>query len=173
MRYEHYRLGKMISTPEEFDIAVKAPKESFGQASRSATAPAKMEEILSKIREANATGAPTAELRKQLHSAIAEFRGTPTPQAMVGKRLIKPAPPPKALVITARRAQPEGGERVEVVPQGAPNTPAGTVRVTPVEPTASPSRIADLVRQIRIAEVQGKPTEQLRRQLDDAMNALK
>jgi hypothetical protein len=47
------------------------------------------------------------------------------------------------------------------------------VRVTPVEPAASPSRIADLVRQIRIAEVQGKPTEQLRRQLDDAMNALK
>jgi hypothetical protein len=135
-----------------------------------------MEEILSKIREANATGAPTADLRKQLHSAIAEFRGTPTPQAMVGKRLIKPTPPPKALVITARRAQPEGGERVEVVPQGAPsspNTPAGTVRVTPVEPAASPSRIADLVRQIRIAEVQGKPTEQLRRQLDDAMNALK
>ena len=40
-------------------------------------------------------------------------------------------------------------------------------------PAASPSRIADLVRQIRIAEVQGKPTEQLRRQLDDAMNALK
>ena len=176
MRYDHYRLGKMISTPEEFDIAVKAPKESFGQASRSATAPAKMEEILSKIREANATGAPTADLRKQLHSAIAEFRGTPTPQAMVGKRLIKPTPPPKALVITARRAQPEGGERVEVVPQGvpsSPNTPAGTVRVTPVEPAASPSRIADLVRQIRIAEVQGKPTEQLRRQLDDAMNALK
>ena len=76
-------------------------------------------------------------------------------------------------MITARRAQPEGGERVEIVPQGAPNTPAGTVKVTPTEPAASPSRIADLVRQIRIAEVQGKPTEQLRRQLDDAMNALK
>ena len=173
MRYDHYRLGKMISTPEEFEIAVKAPKESFGQASRSTAAPAKVEEILRQIREANATGAETTELRKQLHTAIAEFRGAPTPQAMVGKRLIKPPPPPKALVITANRSQPAGGERVEVVPQG-------TVRVTPTGGAASaagtsntPSRIADLVRQIRVAEAQGLPTEQLRRQLDDAMEKMK
>lgn len=173
MRYDHFRLGKMISTPEEFDIAVKAPKESFGQANRSATAPARVEDILRQIREANAAGEPTTDLRKQLHSAIAEFRGTPTPQALVGKRVIKPPLPPRAVVITAKRAQPTGGERVEIIPQGAATVPAGTVRVTPVEPATSPSRIADLVRQIRIAEVQGKPTEPLRRQLDDAMNALK
>jgi hypothetical protein len=30
MRYDHYQLGKMISTAEEFAVAVKAPKESFG-----------------------------------------------------------------------------------------------------------------------------------------------
>jgi hypothetical protein len=47
------------------------------------------------------------------------------------------------------------------------------VRVTPTQPSASPSRIADLVRQIRVAEAQGLPTEQLRRQLDEAMSALK
>lgn len=173
MRYDHYRLGKMISSPEEFDIAVKAPKESFGDASRSATAPAKVEDILRQIREANAVGAPTTELRKQLHGAIAEFRGPVKPQAMMGGRMIKPTPPPRALVITAKRAQPQGGERVEVVPGKTAAVPAGGVRVTPTEPAASPSRIADLVRQIRIAEAQGQPTDQLRRQLDDAMNKLK
>lgn len=36
MRYDRLRLAKMISSPEEFAIAVKAPKESFGEATRSA-----------------------------------------------------------------------------------------------------------------------------------------
>ncbi|MFA7291431.1 MAG: ankyrin repeat domain-containing protein [Rhodocyclaceae bacterium] len=173
MRYDHYRLGKMISTPEEFDIAVKAPKESFGEASRSAAAPAKVDDILRQIREANAVGAPTTDLRKQLHGAIAEFRGPVKPQAMLGGRMIKPTPPPRALVITAKRAQPQGGERVEIVAGQATPVPAGGVRVTPTQPASSPSRIADLVRQIRVAEAQGLPTDQLRRQLDDAMKKLK
>ena len=172
MRYDHYRLGKMISTPEEFDIAVKAPKESFGEASRSAAAPVKVEEILRQIREANAAGAQTTELRKQLHTAIAEFRGPVKPQAMMGGRMIKPTPPPRGLMITAKRAQPASGERVEIVP-GDAAVPPGGVRVTPVQQASSPSRIADLVRQIRVAEMQGQPTEQLRRQLDEAMGKLK
>jgi hypothetical protein len=174
MRYEHFRLGKMISTPEEFNIAVKAPRESFGEASRSAVAPAKVDDILRQIREANAVGAPTTELRKQLHTAIAEFRGPPKPQGLAGARMIKPTPPPRAMVITAKRAQPGAGERVEMVPSAGGNPPAGSVRVTPVDQAASsPSRIADLLKQIRIAEAQGQPTDQLRRQLDDAMKKLK
>lgn len=172
MRYDHYRLGKMISTPEEFDIAVKAPKESFGEASRSAAAPAKVEDILRQIREANATGAQTTELRKQLHTAIAEFRGPVKPQGMMKGRMIKPTPPPRGLMITAKRAQPASGERVEIVP-GDAAVPPGGVRVTPVQQASSPSRIADLVRQIRVAEMQGQPTDQLRRQLDEAMGKLK
>lgn len=173
MRYDHYRLGKMISTPEEFEIAVKAPKESFGEASRSAMAPARVEEILKQIRQANADGRETVELRKQLHMAIAEFRGTVKPLGMVGAKVIKPAPPPKALVITAKRKQPEGGERVEVVPGGSAQVPPGTVRVTPSEPPVSASRVADLLRQIRVAEAQGRPTDALRRQLDDALQQMK
>ena len=175
MRYDHYRLGKMISTPEEFDIAVKAPKESYGEASRSAATPARIDDILRQIREANAEGRETSELRKQLHGAIAEYRGPPKPLGLAGPKVIKPAPPPRALVITAKRQNPAGGERVEVVPGGAPQVPPGTVRVTPTQPDAgsSPSRIADLVRQIRVAEAQGRPTDALRRQLDDAMQKLK
>ena len=172
MRYDHYRLGKMISSPEEFEIAVKAPKESFGEPSRSAAAPSRIEEILQQIREANAEGRETSELRRQLHSAITEFRGPPKPIGLAGPKLIKPVAPPKALVVTAKRQQPQGGERVEVV-SGEPALPPGSVRVTPTTPASSPSRVADLVRQIRVAEAQGSPTEALRRQLDEAVNALK
>ena len=170
MRYDHYRLGKMISSPEEFEIAVKAPKESFGEPVRSVAAPSRIEDLLRQIREANAEGRETSELRRQLHAAIVEFRGPPKPLGLAGPKVIKPAPPPKALVITAKRQQPRGGERVEVVP-GAP-APNGSVQVTPSQPTASPSRVADLVRQIRVAEAQGLPTDALRRQLDDAVRAL-
>lgn len=165
MRYEHYRLGKLVASTEEFETAAKAPKESFGEPARSVAAPSKIENALRRIREADATGAETGELRKELHAAIAEFRGTPTPQALIGPKLIKPTPPPRALMITARRAQPQGGERVEVVP--------GTVRVTPTQPAVTPSRIADIVRRIRVAEAQGLPTEALRRELDEAMAKLK
>lgn len=172
MRYDHYRVGKMIASPEEFEIAVKAPKESFGEASRSAAAPSQIEDLLRQIREANATGAETAELRRKLHSAIAEFRGPPKPMGLAGPKVIKATPPPKALVITAKRAQPKGGERVEVVPGGAGKVAPGTVRVTPTQPAVSPSRIADLLRQIRVAEAQGQPTEALRRELDEAMAKL-
>ncbi|MBK9446985.1 MAG: ankyrin repeat domain-containing protein [Betaproteobacteria bacterium] len=137
MRYDHYRLGKMISTPEEFDIAVKAPKESFGEASRSAAAPAKVEDILRQIREANATGAQTTELRKQLHTAIAEFRGPVKPQGMMKGRMIKPTPPPRGLMITAKRAQPASGERVEIVPgrrRSAAGRCAGNARAAGQQP---------------------------------------
>lgn len=167
MRYDHIKLGRMISTPEEFEIAAKAPKESFGDASRSVAAPTRIDDIMRQIREANAAGRETSELRKQLHSAIAEFRGPAKPQQLSKSRYIKPAPPPKGIVITARRAQPTGGEKVELV--------RGTVRVTPTtpNPVTTPSRIADLLRQIRVAEAQGQPTDGLRRQLDEAMQHLK
>ena len=74
MRYDHYQLGKMISSPEEFAIAVKAPKETFGVASRSASAPSEIEELLRKIREAEAEGRPSEELHQQLMAAVNAFR---------------------------------------------------------------------------------------------------
>jgi len=173
MRYDHYRIGKMISTPEEFEIAVKAPKEKFGEPSRSVVAPSRITQILQQIREAGANGADAADLRRQLHAAIAEFRGAPKPQALIGPKTIRPQRPPRALVITARRAQPKGGERVEVVAGDAAGLPAGSVRVTPTAQQVSPSQIADLVRRIRVAEAQGAPSDALRRELDAAMAKLK
>lgn len=187
MRYDHYRLGKMISSPEEFAIAVKAPKESFGEATRSAAAPSAIEDLLRQIREAEAAGQPADALRKQLFAAVETFRRSGTPSAQNARR---PAPrpyQPKSIVITARRGQP-GAERAEVVvdgqvqpsagkaaPTSSANSPANppAIRITPAGAPATPAQIADLVRRIRVAEAQGLPTEALRRQLDEAMNQLR
>lgn len=179
MRYDHYRLGKMISSPEEFDIAVKAPKESFGVASRSAPASAEIEELLRKIREAEAEGRPSEELHKQLRDAVNAFRRS----AMTQKAARRPMPlpyQPKSLVITAKRGRP-GAERAQVLVDGksasfsaasVANTKAASIKVTPVDQQATQSRVADLMRQIRLAEADGQSTERLREQLAEALGSL-
>lgn len=176
MRYEHYRLGRLLSTPEEFEAAAKAPKSDFGEAARSVAAPSQIDEALRGIREAEASGADSSEQRKRLHAAIAEFRGTPKPMGLIGPKVIKATPPPKALRITARRAQPQGGERVEMVTEttgagaAAKSSNPGNVAKPPA---VTPGQVADIVRRIRIAEAEGRPSEVLRRELDEAMKQLK
>lgn len=180
MRYDHYRVGKMISSPEDFAIAVKAPKETFGEASRSAAAPSKIEDLLRQIKEAEAEGRPSAELHKQLLDAVNAFRR----EAMAQKNSRRPMPlpyQPKSIVITAKRSQPNM-ERVQVVVDGKPvalpaasslaSKPA-TIAVTPVDQRAIQARIADLMRRIRLEEAQGHPADDLRQQLSDAVNSLK
>ena len=182
MRYDHYRLGKMISTPEEFAIAVKAPKEHFGEASRSVAAPSEIEEILRQLRVAEAEGKPTEALRKQLMTAVEAVRRSSTPSPQSARR---PAPlpyQPKSIVITARRGQ-AGAERAEVMVDGkrqpAPNASTSgkpIIQVTPVKAAgvvASPAQIAELLRQIRLAEAQGAPSGDLKQQLYDAVESLK
>lgn len=178
MRYDHYRLGKMISTPEEFAIAVKAPKENFGEASRSAAAPSQIDEILRQMRVADAEGRSTEALRKQLFAAVEAAKRGAAPSAQDARR---PAPrpyQPKSLVITARRGQP-GAERAEVTVDGklqARPPAAPSIKITPAQtgPAAvSPAQLAELSRQIRLAEAQGLPTAELRQQLYDAVERLK
>lgn len=179
MRYDHYRLGKMISTPEEFAIAVKAPKESYGDASRSAAAPTEIEEILRQLRVAEAEGRPTEALRAQLLSAVEAVKRSSMPSPQYARR---PAPrpyQPKSIVITARRGQP-GAERAEVMVDGklqpSPATTAAgrqKIQITPVRPVVAPGRIAELVRLIRLAEAQGRPYGELSRELYEAVESLK
>lgn len=179
MRYDHYRLGKMISTPEEFAIAVKAPKETFGEASRSASAPSEIEEILRQMRVAEAEGRSTEALRKQLMAAVEAIKRTGSPAAQAARR---PAPrpyQPKSIVITARRGQP-GAERAEVMIDGKlqakPATNSSgkpTIQISPAKPPVPPGRIAELVRQIRLAEAQGRPFDDLRLELYEAVESLK
>jgi len=175
MRYDHFRLGKMISSPEEFAVAVKAPKETFGEPSRALAAPSQIEEILRQIRQAEAEGRPTEELRKQLFATVESYRRSATPSPQNARR---PAPrpyQPKSLVITARRGKP-GAERAEMVVDGKPGVkpaaPAG-IQNAPAKAAASPAQVADLLRQIRLAEAQGRPADDLKLQLYDLVEGLK
>lgn len=183
MRYEHFRLGKMISSPEEFAIAVKAPKESFGTASRSASAPTQIEELLRQIREAEAEGRPSEALHNQLRLAVNTFRR----EAVAQRHARRPMPlpyQPKSIVITAKRGRP-GAESAQVMvnskPAGATSTSniskqaakPPSIVVTPVNQRAKQARVAELMRQIRLSEAQGRPADHLRQQLDEAVESLK
>lgn len=166
MRYDHYRLGKTISTAEEFAVAVKAPKESFGEASRSTGAPSAIEDILQKMRNSGADSREVDELRKQLFAAVASFKREATPSAQNARR---PAPrpyQPGSLVITAKRGSP-GAERAEVVVVNKPAAKADNKAAA-----VSPAQVSELVRRIRLAEAQGQPTDDLRQQLQRAVDKL-
>ncbi|MDR3298526.1 MAG: ankyrin repeat domain-containing protein [Candidatus Accumulibacter sp.] len=183
MRYDHYRMGKMISSPEEFDLAVKAPKEDFGVPSRSASVPSEIEDLLEKIRAADAAGQSSEPLQALLRQRIAEIRA----QAVVQRTARRAAPlpyRPNAIMVTARRNQ-FGGERAQmtaktraanpknkpaVVKKSAPPPQAKTARNSR---SAIQARIAELMRQIRLTEAQGRPAQTLRQELYEAVEAQK
>jgi len=176
MRYDHYRLGKMISSPEEFAIAVKAPKEDFGEPVKSAAAPSEIEVLLQKIREAEAEGAPSEHLHVELRRVVEDIRA----KALARRAARRPAPLPyqgKSVVITAKRNQ-FGGERAQITasrPSGNVAKPANAKKgeSVSVDRLAIQARIADLMRQIRLAEAQGRPAEALRQELYEAVEAQK
>ena len=178
MRYDHYRLGKLISSAEEFAVAVKAPPVTFGEVRRSAPAPSEIEELLRKIREAEATGQPSEELHKQLLAAVNAFKSTAVQTTLVkSPNRAMPLPyQPKSIVITARRGRP-GAERAQVItsakPAGNAATKAGSISITPVDQHAQQARIAELMRQIRLSEAEGQTATSLRLELFEAVEALK
>ncbi|MDR0439846.1 MAG: ankyrin repeat domain-containing protein [Candidatus Accumulibacter sp.] len=182
VRYDHYRVGKLIASPEEFDIAVKAPREDPGLFSRSISAPGEIDTLLSKVREAEATGQSSEQLQTRLRQRIEEIRK----QAVANQREVKRPPViyrPGSIVITARRNQ-FGGERVQLT---AKNRPAGKSASVPAKKdgktvtASSPpdkrqtiqARIAELMRQIRLTEAQGRPTQALWDELHEAVEAQK
>jgi len=182
MRYDHYRLGKMISSPEEFEIAVKAPKEDFGVPARSASAPSEIEELLKKIREAEAEGLPSEHLHAQLRERVAAIRSQAFAKRDARRATAMP-PPPKSIVITAKRNQ-FGGERAQVTatrPTGKSSPPSAAknaqgipaAKAAAVDRQMQQARIAELMRQIRIEEAQGRPSDELRQQLYEAVEAQK
>jgi hypothetical protein len=183
MRYDHYRVGKMISSPEEFEIAVKAPREDFGVPSRSASAPSEIEELLEKIREAEAAGLPSEQLRAQFRQRVSEMQA----QSIARRQARRPVPlpyQPKSMVITAKRNQ-FGGERAQITanvrsarkPEASVPVKKGktmsVTKVTPADRNPIQARIAELMRQIRLAEAQGRPAEALRQELYEAVEAQK
>ncbi|MBI4755979.1 MAG: ankyrin repeat domain-containing protein [Betaproteobacteria bacterium] len=142
MRYGHLRIARLVTPPEGFARAVQAPPQSFGTPSRSQPAGPQMEDILRRIRIAEAQGRPVDDLRRELFEAVADFRKGSTSIAVTAPARGKRAPP-KALVITARRQQ-AGRERAELVYDGTAAPPQGAQGPLPTE-------VPEIVRQIRQA----------------------
>jgi hypothetical protein len=161
MRYGQLRIAKLVVPPEEFAQAVQAPPESFGEPTRSEPAPPELTEILHQLRLAQAESRPVEELRKALFDAVARIKAENPPVAVSGKAAGKTGAP-KALVITAKR-KASGRERAELVyDQAKADAPPRT---------HSPD-VADILHQLRRAQAEGQPVDELRAALLEAVERL-
>ncbi|HEY6896193.1 MAG TPA: ankyrin repeat domain-containing protein [Rhodocyclaceae bacterium] len=168
MRQGNLKIAKLVSSPNQFAKAVKAPPESFGTAMRSVPPPAGISEILRQIRLAEAQGLPTEELRARFHAAVDAYkRNEPPPRA---KALVVQPRVPKGLVITAQRQG--SGERAEVV-YGDAAKPATSPAVAAAAAGAVAEDPMELLRQLRLADAAGKPTTELRKRFLEAVRRYK
>ena len=149
-------------------------------------APTEIEELLRKIREAESEGRPSEDLHKQLLAAVNAFRRNAMAIRNANSRQAMPLPyQPKSIVITAKRGNP-AGERGQVVAgrkaQNQGNTQAKnqagkklpSITITRVnEQHLVQSQIAETMRQIRLAEAQGQPVDDLRRKLAELVDSMK
>ncbi len=155
LRYDHYNLGKLVATQEEFDAAIKLPKENYGNAQRSFSPPAKLEGLLRDLFEAEALGNPTTELKKKLQQEINGANFTSGRVVQSAKEARRPAPvpyQPRSMVITAKRGNPSQ-ERAVIVTK-------------PTNSAEKQAKIGALMRQIRSEKAAGRPTEKLQKELD-------
>ena len=128
--------------------------------------------MLGKIRAAEAAGEPTEALRKQLVDVAHEMqrKAWQTKMALRNNKVLEP-PRPRTIIVTAKRNEP-GAERVQVVTDAKATLPATqaagkssiSIRSTN-DQKAVQAQIAETMRQIRLAEAQGQPTDALRAQL--------
>jgi len=151
MRHKHYGIGKMVSSVKEFAKAAKAP-EAFGEAKKSVPAPPDIDELLEKIRQAEAAGKPTDKLRKALFAAIALHKHDSEVQTLTTKK--GKGGKPEVLVITAKRNE-AGRERAELLYEAIK---AGAAATTPAEVAGhaddSSSEITGILERMR--QEQGK-----------------
>ncbi|MBS1198784.1 MAG: Ankyrin [Proteobacteria bacterium] len=111
MRFGHLKIARMVTTPEEFNIAIAQPKEKWGETSRSVGMTPYLEKLL-RIREAIAArGNPT----KAVDDKIAAER-----LRILDEERKRQGLPPRAatLEITASRKDP-GKESIRVVTDGS------------------------------------------------------
>ena len=172
MRNRNYGIAKMVSSAEEFAQAAKRP-EAFGEAKKSVLAPPEIGEIVEKMRQAQAAGKPTGELRKALHAAIALHRHDSEVQILKTKK--GKGGKPEVLVITAERKQ-AGRERAELLYEAVK---AGAAVTTPAEVDRradAPSEISGILDKLQ--KEKGKKgrkrsAAELRKELREAVERFK
>lgn len=168
MRYNRLTIASMVAPPEEFAKAVEAPPESFGPAIASVAAPMEVSEILRQIRIAQAEGRSVDDLRAALFQVAATLQvAAAPPKARRGRAGVD------GLVITARRKRP-GEERAELLLDGKsqPAMGAATPAAAAAMPSAPNSEVADILYRMRQAQAQGKPVEDLRQALVQAVGRM-
>lgn len=161
MRHEHFKIAQMMSTTTQFAKAVQAAPESFGSRVRSVPAPSEIEEIMRRIRLAQAAGQPVDALRKALYEAVERFKkdsqklvvGKPDKNSKRGK--------PQALVITAKRADTR---------KSAPAERAELVYPKVIQEAAPKAGdVTEILERIARARAAGKPVGDLRKALLEAV----
>lgn len=160
MRNRNYGIAKMVSHPEEFARAVKQP-DAFGTAKKSVLAPPEIGEILEKIRQAEAEGKPTEDLRKALAATVALHRHDSEVQTLKTKK--GKGGKPEVLVITAERKE-AGRERAELLYEAVK---AGAAVTTPAEVAGraeSPSEISGILE--RLQKEQGNKGKKRKKRSD-------
>lgn len=171
MRYGNLRIARLVTSAEAFSRAVKAPPESFGAARKSVAAPTEISALLERLRQAEARGEKTEDLRAQLAEAVRRFKQDSTSIRLKGRKKSRQRP---ELVITAQRKG--GGERAEVV--DAENNRAVASAATPAQGTTNYderklAEFTDLMEQLDRAQQAGRPTAELRRRVREAYGRLK
>jgi hypothetical protein len=106
MRHGNANIARAVGTPERFAAAARSP-ESFGPRVRSNPVPSRLDELVKEMRKAEADGRLTPELQMAYLLAVRDLRRT----AEVARDAQQGVP--RAVEITARRAQP--GEESAVI----------------------------------------------------------
>ncbi|WIM06356.1 MAG: ankyrin repeat domain-containing protein [Candidatus Nitricoxidivorans perseverans] len=168
MRYGNFKIAKLMAkaegAPAKFAEAVKAPPETFAKPMRSEPAPPAIEDILLRLRLAEAAGQPTEKLRRELFDVIAKFRKESTVV-----RLKDRPDKPRALVITARKAPGRQAqeEKAEIVMAAA--TPAQRAEAAAI----ASGDMGAILGELHKAQATGKPVADLRRALFEAVGRFK
>jgi hypothetical protein len=181
MRHGNVSIAKLVSSPEAFANAARAQPADRAPPMRSIAAPQQIEDLLRRIRQAEGQNLPTAGLRKQLATALVRQREENKRALLEAER--KDAGAVKGIVITAQRQG--GGEKAEVVYGGQAVPPAAIAPVRPAQSQAAapvagttksagkPDNIQVLLARIRVAKAKGEPTDDLRKQLMEAVSGYK
>ncbi len=176
MRHGNISIAKLVSSPEAFANVARNQPTVRPQPMRSIAAPDQVEDLLRRIRNAEMQNLPTAGLRKQLSTTLMRLREE-NKRAAAEKERVETAAV-KGVVVTAQRQG--GGEKVELirtpvaVSDAPPPLTTSTANATgsgagATSGTARQNTISILLARIRAAKARGEPTDELRKQLMDAV----
>lgn len=117
MRHGNPQIAKMVTTPERFAEAARAPREQFGASIRSLPLPQRLATLMNAIRAAEAEGRSSLELQEQYLRAVREARAL---RAAEEARARGESGTPAVLEIRAQRGAPGREKAVLIYGRRAP-----------------------------------------------------